>query len=181
MNEAGTWTGVNTKRGDSVFKAELNKNGSKIVCDNCGGPHVLGECKLPRDEAKIKENRKKRLNKTKEKDKKKTGKWSNPKPEEKGRRVIDGKQHYFHHKSGRWKVCDNQSGQAKPNASAQANVAQPSETPASTPSATNSTNAVLSSDEVTRLSQVLAEEQRTNANLKQTMKASLQGLFAQLG
>ena len=181
MNEAGTWTGVNTKGGDSVFKAELNKNGSKIVCDNCGGPHVLGECKLPRDEAKIKENRKKRLNKTKEKDKKKTGKWSNPKPEEKGRRVIDGKQHYFHHKSGRWKVCDNQSGQAKPNASAQANVSQPSETPASTPSSFNSTNAVLSSDEVTRLSQVLAEEQRMNANLKQTMKASLQGLFAQLG
>lgn len=177
MNEGGTWTGASTKGNDSVFKAELNKNSPKIECDNCGGPHVLGECKQPRDNARIKENRKKRLSKKKGHDKKKSGKWSNPKPEEKNRRVIDGKQYYFHHKTGRWKLCDDKANQQKPTTDAHAKVVQPSDsTAASVPASIYNAN----SDEVSRLSQVLAEEQRNNANLRQQMKANLQSLFAQL-
>ena len=165
MNEAGTWTGVTTKGTESVFKSELQPEQKKIECFNCGGPHLLKDCTRPRDENKIKENRKKKRAAKSESKKKEGGKgrWSNPRPEEHGRRTVNGKLYYFHHKSKRWKLVDN--GEEKT-----ANVVKE---PTETAPATNT----QSSTEQTELS-MLAEERRNLENAKKTARTTLEGLLA---
>ena len=89
---------------------------------NCGGTHTLKECPTPKDDQRIKINRKKFWDSKKgSKDKKgkannaaspaaaKPGKWSRPTSEEKknrSRRNIDGKDYYYHYKDKHWKLVN---------------------------------------------------------------------------
>jgi hypothetical protein len=57
LSSTNEWTGVKTKANQSVFHAPVNKK-AEVTCFNCGGKHSLKECTKPRDDAKIKANRK---------------------------------------------------------------------------------------------------------------------------
>ena len=109
MNESSEWTGVTTRGSDSAFNAKV-RGETRYECFNCGENHSLKDCPHPRKEQRITENRKKFLSakrdKAKKPGKKSTSKYSGPTPAERGRRMIDGKMHYYHHSTRRWKVCD---------------------------------------------------------------------------
>ena len=151
------------KGGDSAFKAQLEQE-QKGKCFNCGGDHWVRDRDKPKDEKEIKDNRNKSRNKNKSTSNKKTGKYSNPHPEECGRRMIDGEEHYYHHNSHKWKVYNKPQPMVA--------VAQPSEGDKSTSNVTTGSGSKDASQ--------LAEEQRTLANAKKSFKASLEGLMAQL-
>ena len=91
------------------------------TCFNCGKANCkVSTCPRPKDEARIAANKKKFIEakkakktpkqtnkKGKDKDGKKVpAKWKRPQKGESNRRVIDGKEHYYHFKDQRWKVVD---------------------------------------------------------------------------
>ena len=175
MSESSTWTGFSTRGSESAFKAKIEAE-KKYECFNCGENHSLKECTQPQNEECIATNRKKFLSgkcKGANSGKKKTtGKYSGPKAEERGRRMIDGKLHYYHHQSRRWKVVDRPDEVAK---MAGANTsATTCTTNASTLTATaNQTTPIVNDSSK-------AEELLRIANVKKQFKNTLQGMMAQL-
>ena len=152
MWEEGTWTGVRTKGGnDAVFNNAANGRG---CCWNCGSTeHRIGDCKVPKDRARIEANKNAMLKgqpqvggngKTvkrddgKGKNKPSEGKYKPPAAEENNRRVIDGKPMFWRELKKRW-VPDRD---AKKNTSA--NVAVPSSGSSTTSTNTTATNSTLS-------------------------------------
>jgi hypothetical protein len=57
MMEANQWNGVNNKGSKSTFITV--GSGKEPVCWNCGGPHQLPDCTLPKNQEKISEGKKK--------------------------------------------------------------------------------------------------------------------------
>jgi hypothetical protein len=124
--EQETWTGVSTT-GDGIGSAFMAGGGSdphsknfvkkEPVCWNCGEKHMLSDCKKPKNESRIAQNKnkmyeavkKKRAEKDKKhpgKEKRKTGstKFGPPKAHEANRRVINGKNHLYNSGTKRWDV-----------------------------------------------------------------------------
>ena len=164
MSELGTWTGTTTKGSESAFT-----NKAKFECFNCGGNHSLSDCPQPKNNDRIELNRKKFLSgkrkSNKANKKSKPGKYSNPRPEERGRRIIDNKEHYFHHKSGRWKLVDG-NHQKKPVANI---VVEEKNNKSDTVSKQSE------SDEST-----VVQDHLQLANAKKAFKTTLQGMLSQL-
>ena len=106
LYSSGKWTGVQTKLGETAFTSNTGR--AKYKCFNCGGDHRLEDCPVKKNDERIRANRKLFYdNKTKKS--KSKGKWARPTKEEqknKSRRVIDGKEHYYHYKDKRWKPVD---------------------------------------------------------------------------
>ena len=120
--EEGTWNGTQVKGNQAIFTA------GKSLCWNCGSDgHTLGDCKVPRDQARIsanKKSQKKFLKKSKGKDAetkvnnggaknepKAEGKWKPPTSEERNRRVIDGKPMFYNRRLKKW-VLDRDANPA---------------------------------------------------------------------
>ena len=128
LSSTNEWTGVRTKANQSIFVAPINVNNSSkkdIICFNCGGKHYINDCPKPKDENKIKANRKlfwnnKQSNKGKSngqtnkrgsnnRTSKGPKKWAPPSNEERrnqNRRIIDGKEYCYQYREKRWKVVD---------------------------------------------------------------------------
>jgi hypothetical protein len=129
--EESKWNGVSTTGTKSIFAAGTPGNpgpsGKTIVCFNCGGSHILTSCPTPKDEQRILANRTKFFDQKKKtplsprsdgKGKPKGGtdgrtKWKAPTKEENGKRVINGKPHWYHFKNRRWNV-ESTGGPPKP-------------------------------------------------------------------
>jgi hypothetical protein len=118
--EKGQWTGATTKGKDSAFAAQQWTNAKFFQCHNCGKPGCRVDiCPNPRDGEKIKLNRQLFMNKkvgggVEGSGAQKTStknKWRKPENGEKGKRHIDGKQWYYHYRSGKWKVVDKTPAQ----------------------------------------------------------------------
>ena len=112
LSGSGSWTGVNKKINETTYVAKV---GQAPKCFNCGGDHLLNECNKPKNNERIKANRKLYdKSKRKLKDKNSKTKWSKPTSEERknnNRRMIDGKEHYYQYKTKRWKlVPENKTG-----------------------------------------------------------------------
>ena len=155
MWEEGTWTGVRTKGGnDAVFNNAANGRG---CCWNCGSTeHRIGDCKVPKDRARIEANKNAMLKGNqspgggqqgvksgkrddgKGKNKPSEGKYKPPAAEENNRRVIDGKPMFWRELKKRW-VPDRD---AKKTTSA--NVAVPSSGSSTTSTNTTATNSTQS-------------------------------------
>jgi hypothetical protein len=105
---------------------------SKVNCHNCGGDHYLRDCKEPKDQIRIDANQKriKAAQKLAKKDKKdgkgkdyKSGNGHPPggkfpeKPAkgQPNKCTVEGKQYYFHFKSHRWLLVDQQANVATPS------------------------------------------------------------------
>jgi len=175
MSESSTWTGLTTRGSESVFKSKLVGE-KKYECFNCGGNHSLKECTQHQSEERIPANRKKfRSNKRKGTSggKKKTpGKYSGPKAKERGRRIIDGYLHYYHHQSRRWKVVDRPEEVDKPasaNVSTTTNTTDASTLTAITKQTTPDIDDSSKAGELLRIT-----------NVKKQFKTTLQGMMAQL-
>jgi hypothetical protein len=93
-----------------------------LKCHNCGSPGCrVYICPNPRDEEKIKSNRKLFMDSRKARegggggsgDQKSGGKnkCRKPEPSEDGKRHIDGKHMYYHYCAGKWKVMDKTPAQ----------------------------------------------------------------------
>jgi hypothetical protein len=126
MKSTGKWTGVDAKVNATVFLSALqaaNTTGTKVtICFNCGGSHSFQDCPKPKDKIRIKANRKIFKDQRKQTaakgvsppvpgttapPKPSTGKYSPPTDTEKqnkSRRLIDGKEHYYHYKTKRWNL-----------------------------------------------------------------------------
>ncbi len=98
MIKLGIWTGV--KSNESVFtnSAPSNKNKGKSTgnktapeCWNCGGPHLLNECKQAKDKKRIAANKKLFLANRRRNPRSVPHKYRPPEKHEKHRRVIDDK------------------------------------------------------------------------------------------
>ena len=103
LYSSGKWTGVQTKLEETAFTS--NTNSTKYRCFNCGGNHKLENCSIKRNDERIRANRKLFFDNKVKKPKSK-GKWAKPTREEqknKNRRVINGKEYYYHYKDKRWK------------------------------------------------------------------------------
>jgi len=101
------WTGINTKLQETSFIADTKG----FKCFNCGGDHSLNKCLVPKDDARIKANRKLFHNKRRDKKQTKT-KWKPPTDEEKknnNRRMIDGKEYFYYYQKRRWKPVKKNS------------------------------------------------------------------------
>jgi hypothetical protein len=118
--EKGQWTGATTKGQDSAFAAQQWTNAKFLQCHNCGKPGCRVDiCPNPRDDEKIKLNRQLFMNKKAGGGGEGSGaqksntknKWRKPENGEKGKRQIDGKQMYYHYRSGKWKVVDKTPAQ----------------------------------------------------------------------
>jgi hypothetical protein len=182
--EQETWTGVSTTghSNGSVFQAGASDSSSNTfkkkdpTCWNCGDKHMLSDCKKPKSEARIEQNKnkmydnvkKKRAEKAdqkkqpgKDKSKKNKTKFAPPAPNEQNRRVINGKNHLFNSGTKRWDVET-----ANVVAATAATAAAPSTpAPSATPSAPDSDRS--------RNVEVAV------ANASQAMTAALQGLALQ--
>jgi hypothetical protein len=111
MMEANQWNGVNNKGTKSTF-ITLG-SGKDPVCWNCGGPHRLPDCTLPKNQEKISEGKKKMHDAMKRTRKPggganngnrsaTTGKFRKPSADEKNRRTINGNVMFYHKKTERW-------------------------------------------------------------------------------
>jgi hypothetical protein len=118
--EKGQWTGATTKGQDSAFAAQKWTNAKFLQCHNCGKPGCRVDiCPNPHDDEKIKLNHQLFMNKKvggggEESGTQKSStknKWRKPENGEKGKRQIDGKQMYYHYRSGKWKVVDRTPAQ----------------------------------------------------------------------
>ena len=155
--EEGTWNGTQVKGNQAIFTA------GKSLCWNCGSDgHTLGDCKVPRDQARISANKKsqkkflkKNKGSTKDADGKPNnggttknepkaeGKWRPPTSEERNRRVIDGKPMFYNRRLKKW-VSDrdaNPAGNVAATSDASSVRSSGTSTTASTtPSTTGSAN-----------------------------------------
>jgi hypothetical protein len=125
MKSTGKWTGVNAKANETVFLSALQAaitTGTKVtICFNCGGAHSFKQCPKPVDKTRVKANRKifkdqckktatsgsNKSSNTSSSSALPTGKFSPPtetKKQNKSRRMIDGKLHYYHYKTKRWNL-----------------------------------------------------------------------------
>jgi hypothetical protein len=99
--------------------------------------HSLKDCTKPQNQAQIDQCKKafKEANKKNGGKGKGKGTWSPPKPEEKNRRVINGKQMFYVQKNQRWEI-------EQPAANAASNVPPPTPrvVPAAIPSSTSVTD-----------------------------------------
>jgi hypothetical protein len=119
--EKGQWSGATTKGQDSTFAAQQWTSARFSKCHNCGKPGCCVDiCPNPRDDDKVKSNRKLFMDSKKAKGgggggghQKSRGKkkWRKPEPSEDGKRHIDGKHMYCHYRSGKWKVVDDTPAQ----------------------------------------------------------------------
>jgi hypothetical protein len=125
----------------AALQAAKNSGTKFTICFNCGGSHHFSKCPKPTDTTRIKANRKLfKANRSRKGDGSgggssttssgstnnssgsgtssgtRTSKWAPPTEAEKknrNRRSIDGKLHFFHHKTRRWvPVNDQASSQA---------------------------------------------------------------------
>jgi hypothetical protein len=123
------WVGTNQNK--STFSTTLNPKAATstmgtVKCHNCGGPHYLRDCPVPRDKARIDANRQKMdstRRQTKNGGNKSKGSGSKqqeghppggkfPQKPSKGqpnRCEVDGKPYYFHYKSNTWRPADRQA------------------------------------------------------------------------
>ena len=133
--EEGEWTGVRTQ-GEAIFLGSSGRG----ICWNCGGTdHQLKTCKHPKNQEKIDRMKQahkeavkaKRKEKGKESNKSGSDKFKPPTPEEKNRRVIDGKAMWWASRIKKW-IPDK----GPPGHTSTAAVATPTvETPVPAPSA----------------------------------------------
>jgi hypothetical protein len=113
MMEANQWNGISNKGSKSTFITV--ESGKEPVCWNCGGPHWLPDCTLPKNQEKIYEGKNKMhdaMNKTRRnpggganngnRNGTITGKFRKPSADEKSRRTIDGNVIFYHKKTERW-------------------------------------------------------------------------------
>jgi hypothetical protein len=112
MIEANQWNGVNNKGSKSTFITI--GSGKEPVCWNCGGPHRLPDCTLPKNQEKISEGKKKMHDAMKKTRKPgggannrnrsgaTTGKFRKPSADQKNRRTIDGIVMFYDKKTERW-------------------------------------------------------------------------------
>jgi hypothetical protein len=171
MWEEGTWTGVRLKGGtDAIFANAANGKG---CCWNCGSTeHRIGECKVPKDRARIEANKNAMFKAQPQGGNSKSGKredgkgkkpaegkYRPPSADENNRRVIDGKPMFWRELKKRW-VPDRD---AKRNASA--NVAAPSSGSSTT---STTTTATTSSTGTTNVSSVNLTARRAFANAYST-------------
>lgn len=124
LSSENKWSGVDQNK--ATFPSVKNVKEassflSRVKCHNCGGPHFLRECTEQRDQARIDANAKKmeearKLVKKDKKGKNKSGKGfapggkfpDKPKKGQPQRCTVDGKEYYFHYKTGRWLLVDRQ-------------------------------------------------------------------------
>jgi hypothetical protein len=111
MMEANQWNGVSNKGRNSTFITV--GSGKKPVCWNCGGPHRLPDCTLPKNQEKISEGKEKMHDAMKKTRKPgggannvnrsgtATGKFRKPSADEKNRLTIDGNVMFYHKKTER--------------------------------------------------------------------------------
>ena len=85
-------------------------------CFNCGGDHMLRDCKVPRDKARIEANRAKHPNGNRSLVKT-PGKFRRPAENESNKKVIDGKPHTWNPAVGRrgWWIPDETPNDGQPN------------------------------------------------------------------
>jgi hypothetical protein len=119
----GSWSGADQNKATfPTFSSPKAASAflSSVKCHNCGGPHYLRDCTESRDQARIDANAKRMAearqlaNKDKSKRKVKSGKGcapggkfpEKPKKGQPHRCTVDGKEYYFHFKSGRWLLVD---------------------------------------------------------------------------
>jgi hypothetical protein len=132
MSSTGKWTGVHAKANETVFVAALKAAtpGTKFkVCFNCGGSHHYSKCPKPADQSCIKANKalfrkNKRGNGTGSPapaqpgpTPARHGKFSPPtddKKKNKSRRLIDGKLHWFHYKTQKWRPVGEKTTPSPP-------------------------------------------------------------------
>jgi hypothetical protein len=112
MMEANQWNGVSNKGSKSTFITV--GSGEEPVFWNCGGPHRLPDCTLPKNQEKISESKNKMHDAMKKTRKPggganngnrsgtTTGKFRKPSADEKNRRTIDGNVIFYHKKTERW-------------------------------------------------------------------------------
>jgi hypothetical protein len=112
MMESNKWNGISNKGSKSTFITV--GSGKEPVCWNCGGPHRLPDCTLPKNQEKISEGKKKMHDPMKKTRKPAggannenrsgttTGKFRKPSADEKNRRTIDGNEMFYHKKIERW-------------------------------------------------------------------------------
>jgi hypothetical protein len=111
--EANQWNGVSNKGSKSTFITV--GSGKEPVCWNCGGPHWLPDCTLPKNQEKISEGKKK-MHDTMKKTRRNpggganngnrngttTGKFRKPSADEKNCSTINGNVMFYHKKTERW-------------------------------------------------------------------------------
>lgn len=136
MISTSKWSGLNTKANQSAFMTNVPKaqGTNKITCWNCGQEgHSLKECTKPINQNAVEQRknafREKKKSERKNGNGKKDGrgsnkKWSPPTPDERNRRVIDGRPMFFVKKTGRWEP-DKKAAGTSPGA----NTAVPAPTP----------------------------------------------------
>jgi hypothetical protein len=132
LSSEGNWNGVGQNKATfPTFKSPKAASAflSNVKCHNCGGPHYLRECTEPKDQARIDANTKKmeaakKLAKKDKKDGKGNGSKScnghppggkfpqKPARGQPNKCTVEGKQYYFHFKSQRWLLVDQQSNTA---------------------------------------------------------------------
>jgi hypothetical protein len=113
MMEANQWNGVSNK--GSKFTFITVGCGKEPVCWNCGGPHRLPDCTLPKNRKKISGSKKKMHDTTKKTRRNPGGganngnrngttteKFRKPSADEKNRRTIDGNVMFYHKKTEHW-------------------------------------------------------------------------------
>jgi hypothetical protein len=112
MMEANQWNGVSNKGSKSTFITV--GSGKEPVCWDCGVPHRLPDCTLPKIQEKISEGKKKMHDAMKKTRKPgggannrnrsgtATGKFRKTSADENNRRTIDGNVMFYHKKTERW-------------------------------------------------------------------------------
>jgi hypothetical protein len=123
------WIGIDQNRATfPSFKSPKAASAflSTVRCHNCGGQHYLRDCPEPKDQTRIDANSKlmKAAKKVaKKNDKVKNSKSNNGHPPggkfpakpmkgQTNKCMVEGRQYYFHFKSNRWLLADQQSHQS---------------------------------------------------------------------
>ena len=172
MLERDEWSGISNSGTESVFFSGTR------TCFNClSKDHMLDQCPKPKDQDRIKANKKIFFDSKKQGDNKKnskgkgkpkTGKFAPPSEAEKNRRIIDGKPMYFLTKVKRW-VDDRNPPEATKTLLA-------SLTSDKIDTGDNSTVATT----ITNDDNNNSKQQLQSANVNLTIKNSLLALAAQL-
>jgi hypothetical protein len=176
------WTGVVRKTNESAFAAKMANHKSGPICFNCGGSHLVKDCPQPKNQDRIKAQKKLFMDKKKKdgKDKSKptknerhkNGKWKPPTEEEKknqSRREIDGKLYYYHYKDKRWKLVDQ-------NDSVHSNAPT---VPTSNVSLTSAPVPVITPVPSAAISAVTTDRELAIVNATRQIEHSLRGLMSQ--
>ncbi len=204
MIELGTWTGVRSN--ESVFTTSAGHpkkgkgTGTKGApeCWNCGGSHLLSDCKQAKDKKKIAANRKQFLANRRKNPRSGSHKYRPPEKHEKHRRVIDDKPMVYNGRTKRWEQDPNPpptnssanvAEQGSTNTAPLTQVSQTSQGSQQVSGLTSSSSAssqgqgqTLTAAQNSQLTE--ADRERVRANLTRQMEAKLEAhltsLFDQL-